>query len=83
MMSAKSTSEGLDATTEIATTAARITQSGTHEQLMRAGGHYQEIAAAQLYPDGEMPVEDGEEDEPGPSHMDRIRDEQPRPRAAG
>ena len=29
MMSAKSTSEGRDATTEMATTAARITQSGT------------------------------------------------------
>jgi ATP-binding cassette subfamily B protein len=65
----------------------RITQSGTHEQLMRAGGHYQEIAAAQLYPDGEMPVT-VEGDALWPSHMDRMRDEEqgredPRPRAAG
>lgn len=48
----------------------RITQIGTHEQLMRQNGHYAEIAAVQLY---------GEEGSPHradhPSHLVRLRDE--------
>src|SRR5712691_9139822 len=40
----------------------RVTQMGTHDQLMREDGHYREIAAAQL--------------EDNPSHMKRMRDEQ-------
>jgi ATP-binding cassette subfamily B protein len=47
----------------------RITQMGTHEQLMREDGHYREIAEVQLF---------GDEDalpsaEDSPSHMDRSR----------
>lgn len=38
----------------------RVTQVGTHEQLMREGGHYREIAEAQLYG----------EDGPPPGHPD-------------
>jgi len=48
----------------------RITQTGTHEQLMREEGHYQEIAAVQLYGDDGQPPDDE-----SPSHMKRIRDE--------
>jgi ATP-binding cassette subfamily B protein len=33
----------------------RITQSGTHAELMRTDGHYREIAAAQLYGDDGLP----------------------------
>jgi ABC-type multidrug transport system fused ATPase/permease subunit len=32
----------------------RISQIGTHEQLMRQGGHYREVAEAQLYGDESM-----------------------------
>jgi ATP-binding cassette subfamily B protein len=32
----------------------QVSQSGTHEQLLRMPGHYREIAAAQLYGDTEM-----------------------------
>ncbi len=48
----------------------RIAQRGTHEQLMNEGGHYRQIAAAQLQ------VDDGSSVEPGdqPSHMDRSAD---------
>jgi ATP-binding cassette subfamily B protein len=49
----------------------RITQSGTHAQLMQEEGHYHEIAAVQLYGD------DGREelpDEESPSAMKRLRD---------
>lgn len=46
----------------------RITQMGTHEQLMEQRGHYREIAAVQLYGDE---VKTGDE---APSHMDRVRD---------
>ena len=46
----------------------RITQSGTHDQLMAQPGHYRQIAEAQLYGDVET------EEEP-PSHMKRMRDE--------
>jgi ATP-binding cassette subfamily B protein len=45
----------------------RITQVGTHEQLMQQPGHYRDIAAAQLY--GDAHVFDDER----PSHMDRVR----------
>ena len=48
----------------------RITQSGTHAQLMEEQGHYREIAAVQLYGD-EAASDDGE----SPSHMKRIRDQ--------
>ncbi|MDB5323002.1 MAG: transporter ATP-binding protein [Phycisphaerales bacterium] len=47
----------------------RVTQVGTHEELMREAGHYREIAAAQLQ------GYDGDEDEENPSHMKRMRDE--------
>jgi ATP-binding cassette subfamily B protein len=48
----------------------RVTQMGTHNELMQQDGHYREIAAAQLSRD------DDEETETDrmPSHMDRIRD---------
>jgi len=47
----------------------RITQIGTHEQLMNEEGHYREIAEVQLYGDDDRgPREDL------PSHMDRVRD---------
>jgi ABC-type multidrug transport system fused ATPase/permease subunit len=42
----------------------RITQSGTHAELMRSEGHYREIAAVQLYGD------DGAPDEQPPSISD-------------
>lgn len=45
----------------------RVTQMGTHEQLVRQEGHYRQIAAAQLYGDGGPP------DGARPSHMDRVR----------
>ena len=50
--------------------AGRITQIGTHDQLMREDGHYRAIAAVQLYGEEEFraPSEDS------PSHMDRLRD---------
>jgi ATP-binding cassette subfamily B multidrug efflux pump len=51
----------------------RITQSGTHAQLMREAGHYRQIAAVQLYGD-EAADGEGTDDE-SPSHMKRIRDE--------
>jgi ABC-type multidrug transport system fused ATPase/permease subunit len=47
----------------------RLTQAGTHEQLMRQDGHYREIAAAQLQG---YDAADGEEN---PSHIKRMRDE--------
>jgi ATP-binding cassette subfamily B protein len=51
----------------------RITQMGSHDQLMAEEGHYREIAAVQL---------SGEDDLPGsledrPSHMDRQREMAP------
>ncbi len=49
----------------------RITQMGTHEQLMRQDGHYRQIAAAQLHGDEEELAKDGEH----PSHMKRVQDE--------
>lgn len=46
----------------------RITQIGTHAELMRRDGHYRDIAAMQLYGD----QHGGDED--APSHLDRVRD---------
>jgi ATP-binding cassette subfamily B multidrug efflux pump len=46
----------------------RVTQMGTHGELMRQAGHYRDIAAAQLHGD------DVEIDQ-SPSHMKRMRDE--------
>ena len=48
----------------------RITQIGTHDQLMAEEGHYREIAEVQLFGEDELPgpLEDL------PSHMDRQRD---------
>ena len=48
----------------------RITQMGTHAQLMREDGHYRDIAAVQLYGEEEIPGRR----EDSPSHMDRLRD---------
>jgi ATP-binding cassette subfamily B protein len=49
----------------------RITQRGTHEELMREEGHYREIAAVQLYGDEVSLDADGHP----ASHMDRVRDQ--------
>lgn len=46
----------------------RITQMGTHDQLMQRDGHYAHIAAVQLYGD-EF------EEEEHPSHMRRVQDQ--------
>ncbi len=52
----------------------RITQMGTHAQLMQEDGHYQEIAAAQLRTDEEIAAEGKPlERELAPSHMDRVQ----------
>lgn len=48
----------------------RVTQSGTHDELMQQDGHYAEIATVQLYGDDEEPVDRAEL----PSHMDRVQD---------
>jgi ATP-binding cassette subfamily B protein len=48
----------------------RITQKGTHQQLMEQDGHYREIAAAQLY--GDSTLRSMEEH---PSHMKRVQDD--------
>ena len=47
----------------------RVTQIGTHEQLMKEDGHYRQIAEAQLYGDE---VVRGADD---PSHMRRVQDD--------
>ncbi len=44
---------------------------GTHAQLMAAGGHYREVAAAQLAVDDDDAVTAD-----APSHMDRVRDDE-------
>lgn len=46
----------------------RITQMGTHEQLMSQSGHYRHIALAQLSQEPEVAPEQA------PSHMDRVKD---------
>jgi ATP-binding cassette subfamily B protein len=48
----------------------RIAQQGTHAQLMAEGGHYRDVAAAQLAVD-----DDDEVQADAPSHMDRVRDD--------
>ncbi|MCS7034233.1 MAG: ATP-binding cassette domain-containing protein, partial [Phycisphaerae bacterium] len=48
----------------------RITQRGTHEQLMQQDGHYRAIAAVQLFGDDVRMGEDA------PSHMDRVQKDQ-------
>ncbi len=45
----------------------RITQQGTHQQLLNEPGHYREVALAQLARH--------ESDEDSPSHVKRMRDE--------
>jgi len=47
----------------------RITQKGTHEELMRRDGHYRDIAAVQLYGD----QLDGNDSEPA-SAGNRLRE---------
>lgn len=48
----------------------RVTQIGTHKELISRSGHYREIAAVQLYSDdAPMPAE-----EESPSHLKRVRD---------
>lgn len=47
----------------------RVTQTGTHRELMEREGHYRHIAEVQLYGDGEFDA-DGE----SVSHMRRMRD---------
>jgi ATP-binding cassette subfamily B protein len=48
----------------------RVTQTGTHAELMARDGHYRDIARVQLYGDEPLDV-DGEP----PSHMKRVRDQ--------
>jgi ATP-binding cassette subfamily B protein len=50
----------------------RITQTGTHEALMAAAGHYREIAEVQLYGDKIVRDDEGR----SASHMDRVRNPQ-------
>lgn len=50
----------------------RITQVGTHRQLMEEEGHYQNIAEVQLYGDDQETDEEGEK----LSHMDRLQNQQ-------
>ena len=47
----------------------RITEQGTHAELMARGGHYRDVAAAQLAVD-----DDDVPDPDAPSHMDRVRE---------
>jgi len=58
----------------------RITQIGTHNELMQQEGHYREIAAVQLYGEDGAPKEDDAEH---PSHMRRLRDPNSFPVTAG
>ncbi len=52
----------------------RITQKGTHEELMRTAGHYRDIAYAQFYGNSEPKEASAEQ---APSHMDRVGMERP------
>jgi ATP-binding cassette subfamily B multidrug efflux pump len=61
----------------------RITQMGTHAELMQQDGHYREIAEVQLY--GDTDEEEAADAEPKPaepqvaehpSHMKRVHDQQ-------
>jgi ATP-binding cassette subfamily B protein len=58
----------------------RISQLGTHEELLAQSGHYREIAAVQLYGDETQKILDREQ---LPSHMDRVRDLRAQPTPAG
>ncbi len=49
----------------------RITQTGTHGQLMERDGHYRHIAAVQLFGDESAFDDEGDL----PSHMKRMKDE--------
>jgi ATP-binding cassette subfamily B protein len=49
----------------------QVSQTGTHEQLLRQPGHYREIAEAQLYRDAEMPDGPGDVGD-SPSFMKRA-----------
>lgn len=49
--------------------AGRITQMGTHDELMERDGHYRDIAEVQLYGDEERTGDES------PSHMKRLRKE--------
>jgi ABC-type multidrug transport system fused ATPase/permease subunit len=53
----------------------RITQQGTHAELMARGGHYREVARVQLAPD-DADVERHSEREHSPSHMKRVENPQ-------
>ena len=57
----------------------RVSQMGTHDQLMMQGGHYREIAAVQLYGDDAAPQDLADH----PSHMHRLRNSSSIPVAAG
>lgn len=48
----------------------RVTQTGTHEQLMRRDGHYRDIAAVQLHGDDVATDAEGQ----SLSHMDRVKE---------
>ena len=50
----------------------RITQQGTHADLMARDGHYREVARAQLSPDDTAPLDP----QADPSHVKRMRDEE-------
>jgi ATP-binding cassette subfamily B protein len=57
----------------------RITQMGTHDELMEQEGHYSEIAAVQLYGEGEEEEEQKKVElkvADHPSHMKRVHDQQ-------
>jgi ABC-type multidrug transport system fused ATPase/permease subunit len=58
----------------------RVTQVGTHAELMQQEGHYREIAAVQLYGDAEEDEQPRKPAEPKvtehPSHMRRVHDQQ-------
>jgi len=49
----------------------RVTQSGTHQDLMSRDGHYRQIAAVQLHGDDVARDAEGQT----LSHMDRVKDE--------
>jgi hypothetical protein len=55
----------------------RVSQVGTHEQLMNEDGHYREIAVVQLYGEdreAEEAVAPVLPKEENPSHMKRVSD---------